>query len=136
MTVERMAIYSYFAIYLSDFIKEESCIHPKIPNRNASYINCKDAIMQALDLLLTKGLVECEVKSSSLKFRSTLLGDSFYDEIGGVYKEKLISSINKVHKLMKCKSDRYLNNYVYNNMVKWGSEFEYESLLKEIGYAE
>ena len=30
----------------------------------------------------------------------------------------------------------YLNDYIYTNLAKWGSEFEYESVLSEIGYEE
>ena len=51
-------------------------------------------------------------------------------------KEILVTSIEEAHRLMKGKSDRYLNNYIYSNLAKWGSEFEYESVLKEIGYEE
>ena len=136
MTVERLSIYSYFSLYLSDYRKEERSIHPEIPYRNSSYINGNDVIMRALELLLTKGLVECDVKYSSLKFRATMLGSTLYGHIDGDYKKKLVGSIEQAHQLMKGKSDRYLNNYIYSNLAKWGSEFEYESVLKEIGYEE
>lgn len=132
MTVERLSIYSYFAVYLSDYRHGENSIHPEIPYRNSSFINGNDVIMQALDLLLTKGLAECDVKSSSLKFKVTELGSALYNQIDGKYKNKLVESIKKAHKMMKGKSDRHLNDYIYSNLAKWGSEFEYESVLKEI----
>ena len=85
---------------------------------------------------MTKALVECDVKSSSLKFKTTDMGYALYDQIDGAYKDKLVESIKKAHKMMKGKSDRYLNDYIYNNIAKWGSEFEYESVLSGIGYEE
>lgn len=136
MTVERLSIYSYFAVYLSDYRQGENSIHPEIPYRNSSFINGNDVIMQALDLLLTKGLAECDVKSSSLKFKVTELGSALYNQIDGKYKNKLVESIKKAHKMMKGKSDRHLNVFIYSNLAKWGSEFEYESVLKEIGNEE
>lgn len=136
MTVERLSIYSYFAVYLSDYRQGENSIHPEIPHRNSSFINGNDVVMQALDLLLTKGLAECDVKSSSLKFKVTELGSALYNQIDGTYKVKLVESIKKAHKMMKGKSDRYLNDFIYSNLAKWGSEFEYESVLKEIGNEE
>ena len=136
MTVERLSIYSYFAVYLSDYRQGENSIHPEIPYRNSSFINGNDVIMQAVDLLLTKGLAECDVKSSSLKFKVTELGSALYNQIDGKYKDKLVESIKKAHKMMKGKSDRHLNDYIYSNLAKWGSEFEYESVLKEIGNEE
>ena len=136
MTVERMTIYSYFTLYLSDYHSEETNIHPAIPNRNASYLNSKDVIMAALEMLLKKGLIESNVKSMSLKFQATELGNLLYRQMDGAYKDKLVESIKRTHSLMKGKTDRSLNDYVYNNMAQWGSEFEYESVLKEMGYAE
>jgi hypothetical protein len=64
------------------------------------------------------------------------MGSALYEQIDGAYKEKLVESIKKAHKMMKGKSDRYLNDYIYTNLAKWGSEFEYESVLSEIGYEE
>ena len=136
MTVERLSVYSYFTLYLSDYKSDEDSIHPAIPYRNSSYINSNDVIMQALEMLLSRGLVECDVTKASLKLRSTELGITLYGQIEGGYKEKLVTSIEEAHRLMKGKSDRYLNNYIYSNLAKWGSEFEYESVLKEIGYEE
>lgn len=136
MTVERLIVYSYFALYLSDYNQQECSIHPKIPYRNSSLINCNDAIMQALEMLLTKGFVECDVAASSLKFKATELGIALYRQIDGNYKEKLIESIMKTHTLMMGKSDRYLHDYIYSHIEQWGSEFEYESVLKGIVYEE
>ena len=136
MTIERLSVYSYFTLYLSDYKSEETSIHPEIPYRNSSFINSNDVIMRALEMLLTRGLVECDVTKASLKFKSTELGIALYGQIDGAYKEMLVSSIGETHHLMKGKSDRYLNNYIYSNLAKWGSEFAYESVLKEIGYEE
>ena len=136
MTVERLSVYSYFTLYLSDYKSDEDSMHPEIPYRNSSFINSNDVIMQALEMLLMRGLVECDVTNASLKFKSTELGEALYGQIYGDYKKKLVTSIKDAHQLMKGKSDRYLNNYIYSNLAKWGSEFEYESVLKEIGYEE
>lgn len=134
MTVERLSIYSYFVLYLSDYKTEEKSIHPEIPYRNSSFINSNDVIMQALEMLLTKGLAECDVTAASLKFKATELGKSLYGKIESGYKDNLVASVKETHSLMKGKTDRYLNNYIYTNLAKWGSEFEYESVLKRIGY--
>lgn len=134
MTIERLSVYSYFALYLSDYKSDKDSMHPEIPYRNSSFINSNDVIMQALEMLLMRGLVESDVTKTSLKFKSTELGEALFGQIDGGYKKKLVTSIEEAHRLMKGKSDRYLNNYIYNNLAKWGSEFEYESVLKEIGY--
>ena len=67
MTVERLSIYSYFALYLADYKPEEKSIHPEIPYRNSSFINSNEVVMQALEMLLTKGLAECDMTAASIK---------------------------------------------------------------------
>lgn len=136
MTVERLAIYSYFALYLSDLSKDEESLHPEIPYRNSSYINSRDVILPALDLLLSKGVVKCDFSNRAIRFSATELGTALYEQIECDYKHKLVESIIKAHELMGRKSDSSLNSLVYGKMAEWGSEFSYESVLNEIAYEE
>ena len=136
MTVERLSIYAYFAVYLSDLDEGETSLHPAIPYRNTSLINSRDVVLTALDFLLSKGVVNCDFTSRSVKFGVTELGDVLYTQLDGWYKEHLEANIKKAHKLMMQKSDRTLNKLVYGKMADWGSEFSYESVLKEIEYDE
>ena len=136
MTIERLTAYSYFALYLSDLEKNEESLHPKIPYRNSSYINCKDVVLLAIDLLLSKGLVTCEYSDTSVKFVATDLGSALYEQIQGDYKLRLIESILKTHEKMKHKSDNDLNSLIYGRLAYWGSEFNYESVVKGIEHEE
>ncbi len=135
-SVERLAIYSYFALYLSDLDNKEKSLHPEIPYRNEGYINSRDAIMEAIDMLLSKGLTECDFSNRSVKFSVTELGAALYAQIGGTYKEQLVECIKRAHKQLGRKSDTALNSLIYGNMADWGSEFTYESVLNGIGYEE
>lgn len=132
MTVERLTIYSYFALYLSDLCKDEDSLHPEIPYRNSSYINSRDVILPALDLLLSKGVIKCDFSNHATRFSATELGTALYEQIKGGYKHKLVGNIMKAHKLMRRKSDKSLNSLVYGKMAEWGSEFSYESIFTEI----
>ncbi len=134
MTIERLSVYSYFALYLSDLSQDEESLHPEIPYRNTSYINSREVVLSAMEMLLSKGLATCDYSNSSMKFSATELGQALYDQIGGEYKEKLVANILKAHELMKRKSDRALNDLVYGKMAEWGSEFSYESVFKEMEY--
>lgn len=136
MTVERIAIYSYFCIYLTDYDENEKSLHPKIPFRNASFINSKEVIHNAIELLLSKGLIETDLSETLFKISASELGSALYAQIDGTYKDRLVNNIIRAHSLFGKKTDKMLYDFVYNNMSKWGSEFSYESVIKEIGYAE
>lgn len=136
MTVERLAIYSYFALYLSDLSEDEDNLHPAIPYRNSGYINSRDVILPALDMLLSKGVVTCDFSSRSVRFSATELGNVLYEQIDSEYKQRLVDSILKAHHLIGSKTDSALNRLVYSKMAEWGSEFGYESIFNEIVYEE
>lgn len=136
MTVERLSAYSYFALYLSDLDKDEESLHPAIPYRNASYINSRDVILQALELLLSKGVAVCDFTNRSIKFSATNLGTMLNAQIEGSYKNNLVNNILKADKLLGHQSDKQLNSLIYGNMAEWGSEYSYESLFKDAEYEE
>ena len=134
MTIERLAAYSYFALYLSDLDRDENSLHPEIPYRNSNYINGRDVILPAIDLLMSKGVVVSDFSDAAVKFCSTELGNALYDQILGAYKKSLEESILKAHDRMKQLTDESLNRLIYGKMADWGSEFSYESIFKEIDY--
>lgn len=136
MSVERLSAYSYFALYLSDLNKDETSLHPEIPYRNSSYINGKDVVLSAIELLMSKGVVSCDFSKRSIKFSVTELGAAVYERIEGSYKMSLETNILKAHEMMKKKTDKTLNALIYRRMAEWGSEFSYESVLKGLEYEE
>ena len=89
MTIERLAAYSYFALYISDLDKEEYSLHPEIPYRNSNYINSRDVILPAVDMLMSKGVVVSDFSDTAVKFSATELGIALYDQISGAYKNGL-----------------------------------------------
>ena len=134
MTIERLAAYSYFALYLSDLDKEENSLHPEIPFRNSNYINSRDAILPAIDMLMSKGVVVSTFSDAAVKFYATELGFALYNQIIVAYKSGLNENILKAHEQIKHKTDESLNNLIYGQMADWGSEFSYESIFKGIEY--
>lgn len=130
MTVERLAAYSYFAIYLSDLDYTQSSLHPEIPYRNSNYINSDEVVLSAIDLLLSKGVVACCISSHSIKYSATELGIVLYEQIQGSYKTYLEKNILRAHELMKGTDDNALNSFIYGKMSGWGCEFNYESVLR------
>lgn len=136
MSVERLAAYSYFALYLSDLVEEEASLHPEIPYRSSSYIKSKEVILPAIELLMSKGLVSCTFNRMSINFFITELGVALYDQMEGSYKLNLEANIHKAHELMKKKTDKALNTLIYKRMAEWGSEFSYESVFKGWKYEE
>lgn len=134
MTEDRLAIYSYFSLHLSDIRPSEESVHPDLPYRYSGFIKSKEIILPAIELLLSKGLVSCDFTSRHFKYIATEMGIVFYSQIDGEYKNVLIKSIGKVHYSLKLMSDSSLNLLVSKNLINWGSEFKYESIINDYNY--
>ncbi len=134
MSEDRIAIYSYFAIHISDLRKSEKSAHPDIPYRYSGYLKSMEVIPSALNFLILRGLVNCDFSNNAITYFATEMGCALYEHIDGEYKKKLIKNINKVHCSLRSKNDLELKNMVSQNLHSWGSEFKYESILNDIIY--
>lgn len=134
MTEDRLTIYSYFSLHLADMRKGEKSTHPDLPYRYSGFLKSKEVIIPAVELLLSKGLIDCDFTTTNFRYVATEMGIAFYSQIDGEYKQKLIESINKVHYSLKRMSDQQLNLLISNELYNWGSEFKYESVINEHNY--
>ncbi len=134
MSEDRITIYSYFAIHISDLRKDEKSAHPDIPFRYSYYTKSKEVIPSALNFLISRGLVNCDFSEKKISFFATEMGCALYEHIDGDYKEMLIKNINKVHDFLCSKSDLEIAKIVISKLHSWGSEFKNESILNGISY--
>lgn len=134
MTEDRLIIYSYFSLHLADIRKGEISTHPDLPYRFSGFLKSKEVIIPAIELLLSKGLLNCDFTTAKLGYIATDLGVAFYNQVDGRYKEILMESIKKVNSSLKLMNDEQLNLLVSNELPNWGSEFKYESVISEHNY--
>lgn len=134
LSEDRMAIYSYFTIHFSDLRTNETSAHPDIPFRNCGYLKSKEVIPDAINILISRGLVDCDFSNKEITYYATETGCALYEQVEGEYKKLLVENIKKVHNSLKSMSDMQLSNIVSQNLQNWGSEFKYESILKDDVY--
>lgn len=129
MTVDRLSVYSYFALHLSDLVKVEVSVHPNIPYRYGTYINGKDIMPAVIDFLLSRRLIDSDFSTGDFRYKISKMGSALYNQIDGKYKQDLVDSIQKVNNKLEGLSDIQIEQLVSENISIWGSEFEYESVI-------
>lgn len=134
MTEDRLTVYSYFSLHLADMRKGEESTHPDLPYRSSGFIKSKEVIIPAVELLISKGLLQCDFATTNFSYKATEMGIAFYNQIDGEYKQKLVRSVSKAHCSLKRMSDQQLNLFISNELPNWGSEFKYESVINECNY--
>lgn len=129
--LSRMVIYDYFLLNSKDFPNGPNSLHPPIPHRSVQ-IAIKPPIMkQALMLMRSKELIDIDFSSKGILFKANTLTNRFVELQENEYAVKLKAVGNWVYKQFNSYTDDDLNQYVRNNISDWGSEFIYESLIRE-----
>lgn len=130
-TLDRIALYSYFAIYNSDMKAGLESLHPNLPYRFKAILQCKDAMRDALSILISRNLITNKLHDDHICFEATKNGELIYEQIDSEYKNKLGESITRVSNNLDSISDSNLIQEVYKKAFEWGREFVNESVLNE-----
>ncbi|EXZ90024.1 hypothetical protein M068_1305 [Bacteroides fragilis str. J38-1] len=83
----------------------------------------------ALEILLSRDLIKYAIKNDRLCYTLTEAGILFEEYLQNEYKQRLTIMMVEVVSLLKNKSDADIQEYVEQNIGKWGSEFEREYIL-------
>lgn len=129
MSEERIAIYSYYAIHLSDLREDGNSIHPDIPFRYTLYLRSKEVLTQAIVLLLNKGLIDIDTADNTLKYKCSETGEVLLSNISGEYKDRLLACVKTVDNQLQGKSDMELMQETLSHAHNWGANLNHELLF-------
>lgn len=129
--LNRIVIYDYFLLNSKDFPNGPESLHPPIPHRSVQ-ITIKPPIMkEALILMNSRELIDIVFSPQGILYKANVLTNKFVELQDSEYAEKLKTMSNWLYKQFDSYTDKDLNLYVHNNISNWGSEFMYESLIRE-----
>lgn len=129
--LNRMVIYDYFLLNSKDFPNGPQSLHPPIPHRSAQIIIKPPIMNRALILMRSKELIEIDFSSNGILYKANGLTRRFVELQENEYASKLKELSEWLHSQFKTYTDEDLNRFVNNNISNWGSEFIYESLMRE-----
>lgn len=129
--LNRTVIYDYFLLNSKDFPNGPQSLHPPIPHRSAQIIVKPPIMKQALVLMRSKELIDIEFSSTGILYKANILTSRFIELQENEYALKLKELSSWLHRQFNAYTDEELNRFVNNNISNWGSEFIYESLMRE-----
>lgn len=129
--LNRLVIYDYFLLNSEDFPNGPKSLHPPIPHRSVQ-IAIKPPIMkEALMLMNSRELIDVVFSLQGILYKANALTKKFVELQENEYAENLKKIGYWLHGQFNSYTDEELNLYVHNNISNWGSEFIYESLIRE-----
>lgn len=129
--LNRIVIYDYFLLNSHDLLNGPKSLHPPIPHRSVQIIIKPPIMKQALTLMRSKELIDIDFSSDGILYKANNLTSKFIELQENKYATKLNELSEWVHEEFKLYTDGDLNLFVNNNISNWGSEFIYESLMRE-----
>ncbi len=128
--INRLIIYDYFVTHANDFDESIESIHPPIPHRSGEIIIKRKVIQDGINLMYSRELLDINYTAKGIYYVANDLTSAFLKYIESEYASEISKYSNLVISKFSSYSDDELNDYVNENLSKWGSEFTRESLIR------
>ncbi|HDR8054789.1 TPA: hypothetical protein QCY45_005784 [Bacillus cereus] len=130
--IDKLIIYDYLVLHTSDVEGGPSSVHPATPHRSGELIVKRKAMLDGLNLMYSKDLVKIHFMEDGVKYGISEISNLFLIHFSSAYVQKLKQNAQWVVEEFRDYSEDALNQYIKNNIDKWGGEFIYEALVREV----
>lgn len=127
--LQRLIFYDYLLVHSGDAGGPES-IHPATPHRSGEVLVKRHMLEQGLLLMMSRKHVIREYDSTGIVYSASDTATPFLDSLQSRYVSLLKERADWVIVVFNDYDDKKLEQYFYDNLGRWGGEFEKEALLK------
>lgn len=123
-SAERLGYYDYFSLHINDLIDGYEGLHPSNPNHSSEIIIKRKTIKNAINYLISKGLLTVVYSATGFKYKNTDLASQLIKLINNAYSQKYKDCVIEVDKIFHYMRDNDITKYITNNIGKWVGQFE------------
>jgi hypothetical protein len=127
--LQRIVFYDYLLVHSGDAGGPIS-IHPATPHRSGEVLVKRNMLEQGLLLMMSRNLILRQYDSTGIVYLASDVATPFLDNLRSPYVSLLKERANWVINVFNHYDDKKLEQYFYDNLNRWGGEFEKEALLK------
>lgn len=136
--LERLLILDYFALHLNVINNNMKSLHPENPYHGLEIYSKMNVSKDAINLLISKGLIEVKFSPEGITYRSNSISEYFLSFFEGDYYTELGVSIDSVIDKFNSYNSAELQEYIFKNIDKWNgnslsfvSQYSNENLEEE-----
>jgi hypothetical protein len=130
--LQRIIFLDYLIVHSEDAPGGPSSIHPGTPYRSGEVLVRRGLIEQGLEFLVSRGLVEKQYDANGITYGASEYAAPLLECLQAPYSALLKERAAWVVQSFGNSSDDELKRFFRSNLDRWGSEFEYESLFREL----
>jgi len=127
--LQRLVFYDYLLVHSGDAGGSKS-IHPATPHRSGEVLVKRQMLEQGLLLMMSRDLIVRTYDTTGIVYSATDRATPFLDSLQSEYVRLLKEYAVWVVKIFNDYDDKKLEQFFYDNLDRWGGEFEKEALLK------
>lgn len=127
--LQRLVFYDYLLVHSGDAGGPNS-IHPATPHRSGEVLVKRHMLEQGLLLMMSRELIKREYDNTGIVYSASETATPFLDSLRSGYVKLLNERADWVVKVFNDYDDKKLEQFFYDNLDRWGGEFEREALLK------
>jgi hypothetical protein len=123
--------YDYLLVHSGDVAEGPVSIHPPTPHRSGELLVRRPLIEAGIKLMMSKSIIECEMSPSGIMYFAGEWCLAFLGLLSAEYTLAIKTKAHWVVSRFAGLSDAQLADFMKENRVNWGAEFEFDALLRE-----
>ncbi|MBY0098706.1 ABC-three component system middle component 2 [Mesobacillus maritimus] len=128
--IDRLIIFDYIVLHAKDLDERQKNLHPSLPFRSSEIIIRRKLIIEGLEMLVSRGLVNITHNQDGIFYQSNKTTKLFLELLNSNYSIKLRNLSEWALSNYGMLSTQQLVSLVNDGIQLWGSEFEYEALVR------
>ena len=130
--VQRLLQFDYMLVHSGDVPGGPPSLHPPTPHRSGELLVRRGLVERGLALMLCRGLVEQRFDSNGIIYCASESAAAFLGSLESPYTLRLRERAHWLVSQLGEYTQDALDQFVQDNLDKWGAEFASESVVREI----
>tara|TARA_R110001583_G_scaffold190937_1_gene355605 strand:+ start:2847 stop:3347 length:501 start_codon:yes stop_codon:yes gene_type:complete len=130
--LQRLVSYDYLLVHSGDVDGGPASLHPAVPFRGGELLVKRELVLAGLNAMFAKELLEKKFEPSGICYRATALTGAFLKLLVSAYASSLRARAAWVVSHFATYTDEKLENYMTENIGRWGAEFDRLTAIKEL----
>lgn len=130
--LQRLVSYDYLLVHSGDVEGGPASLHAAVPFRGGELLVKRGLVIAGLDAMFAKELLEKKFEPTGICYRATSLTGAFLKLLVSDYASSLRARSAWVVSHFATYTDKMLEDYMTQNVGRWGAEFDRLTAIKEL----
>jgi hypothetical protein len=123
LDLQRILYYNYLMVHSSDISGGPSSLHPDLPNRSCEIIVLRENYKEAIQTLLSKGVISVKYKKNGVYYSKNKDTLNFLSYFESDYSRNIDETAKWICDYFGKENDIKISKFINSNLTKWGEEF-------------